>query len=101
MHSPLSNIIYLRRCSETVLKNAGFLPSFMKLFLLVLLVCFMLLLTGELLGNLKHFIFFLFSDHCIVVFLLKVKVILNDGVFYQSLSLQLNHSYEMAIVMWQ
>lgn len=48
-----------------------------------MLFCFTLLLTGELLGNLKHFIilFYFFSDHCIVVFLLKV--ILNDGVFYQ------------------
>lgn len=31
-------------------------------------------------------------------FVLKIKVTLNDGAFYQSLSLPVGHSYEMVIV---
>lgn len=57
----------------------------------------MFLLSGMFQGNLK--IYYLFPSLCVVVcFVLKIKVTLSDGIFYQLLSLPVGHIYEVVRV---
>lgn len=64
------------------------------MYLINSVICLILLLSGIFQGNLKNFFFS--QNVCMVVcFIFKTKVVLDDGVFCQSLSLPVSHSSEM------